>query len=431
MENVVYLHGQPDPVSQFLRVGLTNHRRLEQMLLAGQLPVARVVVEAAAFKKQADLIAALRAAGRELVLDTNVAELSSIGRYQGAVRDAPWASPDGMLTARHLTGGNENDVVGTIARFAVANKIHRVHAPAHLLSGINDPWFGIDIQAVKRLRAMLDIEGGKGIPIDYPLLLPAGVLNDPAERKRIISVLADVPAKSLWLRVSGFGAEATPAGIRKYISALQDFHSLNIPLLADTVGGMAALAVVAFGAASGIAHGAAEKERFDACQWSKPRKERKGGGGGYTVLMQGIDRLLKKQEAEALIAAPHGRRLLSCDNLRCCPHGFEGTMKDPRGHYLRQRALQCEALSSVPGPIRAEHFLNKTLTDVDRKARQIAKLKVTNATLGNMLQKNSSRLDRMRAVLEDLQKTGGVTTRSRAFSPPHAGRHTTTSQGGN
>ena len=49
MATVVYLHGEPDPITQFLRIGFTHHRRLEQLLLAGQFPVARVVVDAAAF----------------------------------------------------------------------------------------------------------------------------------------------------------------------------------------------------------------------------------------------------------------------------------------------------------------------------------------------------------------------------------------------
>jgi hypothetical protein len=37
--NVVYLHGLPPPVAQFLRIGSTGHRRLEQFLAAGQLPI--------------------------------------------------------------------------------------------------------------------------------------------------------------------------------------------------------------------------------------------------------------------------------------------------------------------------------------------------------------------------------------------------------
>lgn len=415
MASIVYLHGDPDPVTQFLRTGLTHHRRLEQMLLAGQFPVARVVVDAAALKRQADFISALRSNGREIILDTNVAELSSVGRFEGAVREASWANPDGVLTASNIVGANEHSVLGAIARFSVANNLQRVLAPTHFLSGVNDPWFKTDLEATARLRALLDMEGGKGIALDYPVLLSNATLNDQAERKAVMSALRSSPAESIWLRISGFGAEATPAGIRKYITAAHDFHHVAKPIIADCVGGMAAVAIVAFGGASGMAHGAAEKERFDASDWNKPRREGKGGGGGHMVMLTGIDRLLKKAEAQALIDAPHGRRLLSCNNPACCPHGFEDTIKDPRGHYLRQRALQCEAISAVPDPLRADHFLNKMLADTDRKARQIAKLKVADKKVEAILNKNTVQLDRMRAVLEDLQKTGGLTTRSLPF----------------
>ena len=140
---------------------------------------------------------------------------------------------------------------------------------------------------------------------------------------------------------------------------------------------------------------------------------------GHGEMLPGIDRLLKKAEAQALIDTPHGRRLLSCNNPACCPHGFEDTLKDPRGHYLRQRALQCRALPAVPDPLRADHFLNKVLAETDRKARQIAKLRVADKKVEVMLNKNTVRLDRMRAVLEDLQKTGGLTTRSLPFPSTH------------
>src|SRR3954463_3332947 len=113
MPNIVYLHKQPESLAHFLRVGARNHRRLEQLLAAGQLPVSRFVVEAGAYEKQADLLNALSQTNNEIVLDTNVAELSVIGRFRGTASAAPWANPDGVLTELHFkTGSNELDVVG-------------------------------------------------------------------------------------------------------------------------------------------------------------------------------------------------------------------------------------------------------------------------------------------------------------------------------
>jgi hypothetical protein len=415
MTNVVYLRRAPDRITSFLRVGVSGHRQLETLLMSGRLPAERFVLDASAFARQGDLITALRRAGRELSLETNIAELSSVGRFQGAVKTAPWANPDRMISERDILG-NEALILSQIARFA-ANGLDRVQAPTHFLErGVKDPWFRVDLEACERLRRHLDMEGGKDIAVDYPLMISNAALNDATERAAIIPALAHLPVQSVWLRISRFGADATPAGVSKYIAALRDFRALDVPLVSDGAGGMAGLAITAFGAASGLAHGVAEKERFDATTWNKPRAKKGTGGGGYTVLLPGIDRLLKKEEAQALIGAPHARRLLSCQDRNCCAAGFEDTLKDPKGHYLRQRRLQCEALSAVQDPLKPKHFMEKTLAGAHKIARQVAKLKTGDERLGAALKKNELRLERMGDALDNLHKTEEDATRALAFT---------------
>jgi len=424
MTNVVYLHGHPAPVAHFLRIGVSGHRRLEQLLAANQLPYSRFVGEAGVFLRQKDLVDGLRQAGHELVLDTNIAELSVEGRYRGAAKGAPWADPHGVLTEAHLTeahpriGSNEPDRIAQIARFAVENGINRIMAPGHYLAEATDSWFKTDLATCTRLRDALDREGGRDIAIDYPLIVSSAALIDVAQRRAFVASLAEEPIASLWLRVSGFGGHATAPALRKYISAVRDFHELGVPIIADCVGGLSAQAILAFGAASGIAHGVAEKERFDASSWHKPpppAEEKKRGGNAYSVLLPGIDRLLKPEQALALIDSAGGRRLLACNDRGCCPRGFDDTMADPKGHYLRQRAWQCEAISVVPESRRAQDFLDRTLTDADRKARQVARLKVPDPKLKDILDGNARRVDRVRVVLESLQQTEAMSTRAEAF----------------
>src|ERR1700710_930340 len=102
MSNVVYLHGEPAPIARFLRV--TEHRRLDQLLEADKLPYQRFVVEAGYFTEQHVLIDALRQRGQQLVLDTNIAELSAVAKFTGHAKNAPWADPEGPLTEEHLRG---------------------------------------------------------------------------------------------------------------------------------------------------------------------------------------------------------------------------------------------------------------------------------------------------------------------------------------
>ena len=414
MSNIIYLHRQPAPVARFLRV--SEHRRVEHLLEADRLPYDRFVIEAGWLAEQQDLIAALRQKGHELILDTNVAELSAIAKYAGHARNAPWANPDGILTEAHLTSGSNGRVIDGIANLAVQHRFSRVQAPSHFISGVRDPWFAIDLANCGAVRRALDAAGGKEIPIDYPLMIPNRVLNDAAERRSLIASLVSVPAGALWLRISGFGADGTAAGTRKYIAAARDFHALGKPIVADGVGGLAGLAIVAFGASCGLSYGVAARERFDASSWHKPPTPGGGGGGQYTVLLPGIDALLRREDADAIMNASGGRRLGSCMDRRCCPQGFDDTIKDPKGHFLRQRAYRCDDLSAVPEAMRARHYLDKNLKEDERRAKQLAKLKLSDEKLSARLVENANRLDRFSDVLDNLEQTSGTTaTRSVSF----------------
>lgn len=402
-ENVVYLHGEPEPIGHFLRVGSTGHRQLEDLLGSGRMMLDRVVVDASAAGRQHDLLLSLADSGAELILDTNVAELSSVGRFSGVAKSAPWANPKTVLTVDDLKASANRDIIRQIARFALSHNFHAVQAPTHVLEGSTDKLFGVDRESAKTLRRALDAEGGSHIGVDYSLTIKSASLRDPVQRRAFIAGLEDVPFENLWLRISGFGADATPTGVRRYIAATMDFQRLRRPIVSDGIGGLVGLAVVAFGAAGGICHGVAEKERFDASDWSKPPRDG-GGGREKRLLVSGLDRLLSIKQVEELMTAPGARKLLSCSDPACCPRGLDDTMKDPKAHYLRQRFKQVATISAVPGSRRATHFLEKDLAVAERTARQAAKLKVSKG-LDEVLTRNSERLERMHAVLDSLKVT--------------------------
>jgi hypothetical protein len=223
--------------------------------------------------------------------------------------------------------------------------------------------------------------------------------------------LADLPFDNLWLRVSGFGADASATMLRGYVAAMMDFQRLGKPIIADGVGGLAALATAAFGAAGGVSHGLGEKERFDASDWNKPPTS-VGGGREKRLLIPGLDRLLSAKQVAILMEAHGARKLLSCNDPSCCPRGLDDTLRHPKAHYLHQRAKQFERISRIPEARRTQDFLAKDLADAARTARQAAKLKVTDESLTAMLQRTTERLDRMALILEDLHETTGTHTRS-------------------
>jgi len=97
--------------------------------------------------------------------------------------------------------------------------------------------------------------------------------------------------------------------------------------------------------------------------------------------------------------ADGARRLLSCYDRDCCPNGLVDTLKDPKAHFIHQRAKQFERLSRIPEPRRVSDFMGNDLAPTARTAAEAAKLKVADESVGEMLQRTSERLGRMRPIL--------------------------------
>ncbi len=214
--NVVYLHDRPPrEVAQTVRVGFFDHRQAEHLWSANKLSARRFVFEAANVERQEGFLRTLRDADVELVLDTNIAEFSVRGRYSGAVKAAPWAAEGRMLDADDVVAGTNRSVIEPIARFTVAKGFRFVMAPTHYLGDESTDWLTIDLKAAETLRVALDREGGQHIALDYPLILSSRQLRDPSFRARAVAGLADLPRGHVWLRIGGFGADATGVGMSR------------------------------------------------------------------------------------------------------------------------------------------------------------------------------------------------------------------------
>jgi hypothetical protein len=75
--NVHILHPTSPPLAGYLRVGHTGHHKLEALHAADRPGSGRLVFDAAYAVGQADFLCAHKAAGREIVIDLNVAETAT------------------------------------------------------------------------------------------------------------------------------------------------------------------------------------------------------------------------------------------------------------------------------------------------------------------------------------------------------------------
>lgn len=411
LDNVIPLpSAQPlrTPIGHAIRTGEAAYRQLENLHAEGRLPASTVIIDASKARFQREFIAALQDSGAEIILDTKCAELSEIGCYRGTAKSAPWALKEEArpFTPADFQPGANTDIFGQIARLAVEINADAVFSPSNFLrNGAEDDWWEVNRAAPEILRATLDREGGKRIGIDYALLIPHTKLQDPNQRQLLRDGLTDLPYDNLTLRLSGFGAAAGPLTMKWTFQAIRELQAVDRPIVLDHVGGLISLGALALGFVSGIAHGIGERERFDARAWHKPPKERdpdeKGGRAIYFPI-PGFDRSFIKKDIELIVSTPGGRRLVSCDDRRCCLHGLISMQENLKAHIAYQRMASIQQLIKVPDRHRASHFLDSEMRSAERKARDLSRFKTSDDSLNKRLADGRKRIDSLARTFENL-----------------------------
>ena len=427
MSNVRQLFSDRPLLGHFVRIGSTAHHQVEELLEKGRLPIARAVFDAGPLGRQEGLIRGLARAGSELILDPNVAELSSIRHFDGALKAAPWAIAGRPLSLEDFRGIQGLERVARIAEFAVNHKFHAVMAPTHLLmTGSRDAAFRLDLELAEKLRAALDAEGGQHIAIDYPLILAAGVLKDPKFSEAFVRASQSLPVENIWVRSSGFGSTVTPIAIVRYLRSLRELLPMSRPIIVDGAAGFAGLAALAFGAAAGLAHGIGVHESFKAAEWHNKRPVT-GGGQPKRILVNALDRQLKAEQMRAILNSTNGRRMISCNDPQCCPAGLKDMQEYPKAHYLYQRRYPIEDLSRVPYGRRGDHFVKRIVGLAVDQARSLDRLRITDDSTKKIITESRDRVERIYELLEHFHTNNDVSEhvpslRDRRTGPSHSAK---------
>lgn len=405
------------PIGHAIRTGESAYKQLEHLYAEGRLPASTVIVDASKARHQREFIRSLRESGSDIILDTKAAELSAVGKFRGAAKGTPWAIADEErpLIISDFEPGSNTDLYGKIARHAVELGVTAVMAPGHFLhAGVDDPWLPGDRAAVLLLRSALDREGGADIAIDYPLITPHTRVLDGAHRPQLIEALQGLPIDNLMVRLSGFGADAGPLTIKRTLIALEDLYALGYPVVLDHVGGLVGLSALAYGVASGIAHGIGEHDRFDARDWHKVPKERDPDsrfGRATYIPLPGFDKSFRKADLQAIAIAPGGRRLVACQDRQCCEHGMNSMLANPRAHIAQQKRRAISELQQVPDARRIAHFLDAEMRTAERKAGDLARLNTGDDKLNKALVEGRKRIDSMARMYETLAERDRLTAR--------------------
>ena len=195
--NVHILRPASPPLAGFLRVGHTGHHKLEALHAADRLGFTRLVFDAAHAVGQIDFLRTQKAAGREIVIDLNVAETAMPGRFGSAVRKLPWGNPDRPWAPGDFGVTRNDDFAKRFAEFIANIGPNAVLAPVHVAEG--DEWRSIDKRSTELLRLELDRVGQKDVAIDHLVIIGAQEFRDGEKR---------APPHAEWAasrcRISGF-----------------------------------------------------------------------------------------------------------------------------------------------------------------------------------------------------------------------------------
>jgi hypothetical protein len=361
-------------------------------------------VDASHLHEQTELISAFRKAEREVILDTNFAEMFFEGKFRSSIKSLPWANQDRPWMLDDFRASRNFDVAHAIAEFAVKYGVNAILSPSHFVGLVDARSVSNDYVLCESLRKELDRLGGKDIRLDFELSLTPKALHDYSVRQNLAANLQDLPIDNVWIRVENFGSKSTGSAARDFIESVRDLHSIEKPIVLDYAGGLVGLSALSFGATGGLCHGVGQKEKFDISGWKKPRT---GGSSGGFIYIPDIDRYLNVDQLNTFFEARGGKSKFGCNDADCC--GELQDMVDRRDeHFIVQRSKQLADLSAKPVETRIDHFLQKYVQKTVRAARAAAALKVTDSKLHKALIENKSRIQRLQDALVDLNDKGGA-----------------------
>jgi len=399
-----------DPLGSYLRVGRQDHSFLAQMLVEGK-PVNGLVADPAQADHQQDLWTEAHLQGVETVLDPRSLELSTPGGIlRGGAADLPWA-PASPHTPDSLYGQAGEDLCDQVVD-AVSTAAHTaVLAPTHFLASANDAWLDVDADLTYALRSSLNQSGLHTVPIYYPLIAKTENFYDPRWRAAVVRSLGGLPIDAVWLRIHPFGtAKAGPLALKRYLEACRDMHQLGVPLVGEHTGAVG-VGLMAFGALGGVESGITVVDHTDLSDWLRVPTSRGGGGGGARVYLHHLGAFLERRKADDLLSRPGMKAAHACLDTECCPRGWKDTYVHYREHFVTQREREVRALSVIPEPLRAGHYLESFLRPASDKA-------VRASDIEPALMSVRKRLDSWRGTFgNDL-----ATNPTHSFSLPAAGK---------
>lgn len=401
----------PPPLGMYFRIGAQDRQVLLELVAERRMHCNGVVIDPRWDETQAELMHGVNRAGLEVVLDPRVMEIDSVGGNSRSLSRLPWAAT-APRSPQDLLGGGGLELVRHLADRICSRAYTSILAPTHFIQGANDPWLHADGRIVELLRSELDRRGRHDVQILYPLALSRQLLIDHDERQVIIGELESLPINAVWLRIHPFGGNSGPLALRTVIEGCADFRLLDVPVVAERAG-VASLAMLAFGAISGIASGIGIGENFDAGRLLRPPSGRPGFQPHPRVYISDLGVSLETSEAVEFFSNQRARAHYACRSTECCRLGADDMVAHPRRHFAITKMREIAMLSRIPTAIRASEYMERILRPMTDRLVRVGHMSFTSELQGRVEEARKG-FEKWRATLGRLLES----TRGPVTAPP-------------
>jgi hypothetical protein len=321
-----------------------------------------------------------------------------VGFTESRAQRLAWAS-DGQHRLANLSGEAGRRKVQLLADYATRMKFSSIIAPTHFVQDAADPLFGIDQRLTEELRRALDQRAGRDITIQYALAVPSAAFYDEGQRASFKAAISHLPVDSLRLRIHPFGNSSGHVSLLRYIHAARDLISLDLPLIAERVGNIG-LALLAFGAVSGVESGVTFGDKFDINTLRRPPT----GMNGFVaprVYIPELGAFVPKKTAQWMLTHSRLRSLVVCKNSNCCARG-EDMVARSRRHFVFNRIGEVDALNRPPAQQRPTEYLERMLRPATDRLMRVLQIEFNDARLKTKLEHERDKQAGWRGTLGEL-----------------------------
>jgi hypothetical protein len=367
-----------------------------------------VVFDPTSISAQEELRTEVRQRNLWAILDTRLMELATVNGHTERRSTLPWA---GKVPHRpqDLSGAAAQSAAAAIVGFVAKYGFDGVLIGHYLQRGAQDVWFTVDIALARELRRQLDARGLPEVAIYYALALPTSLFHDPTKREEIKTALQGVEIDGLWLRIHPFGATSGHITLQRFIRSCRDLHALGLPLVVERAGSVG-LALLAFGAVSGIECGVSSGDKFDFGRLNRVRgNQNKGFAPHARVYLPGLGIFLDRETAKEFFVNRNLRANFGCQNMSCCRRGSQDTVNDPRRHFVFTRMEEVGAISQVPAQLRPNQYLDNVLRPATDRLGRVLQSSL-NEEIKGRLEKERRKLDGWRHTLGEISRSQPATT---------------------